>query len=403
MATVKPKFRPSTVDGKEGTLFYRIIHNRRSHRIRTGYKLFPSEWDERSGGILIPPGSDEGRKNYLAVLQDRVAGDTDRLNRIIASYEQELRTYTYADILADYSAPEGADTLFGFMKEMIGRLRRQGRIRTCETYDTTLRNFTRFRKGRDMRFGEIDSEIMVAYELHLKMTGVSKNTSSFYLRILRAVYNRAVEEGFCTQRHPFKHVYTGIAETAKRALALDALRRIRDMELASRPQMDYARNMFLLSFYLRGMSFVDMAYLKKSDVSDSTLTYRRRKTGQTLSVGWEQQMQAIVDRYATEKATSYLLPLITREDGTERTQYESKMQQVNRHLKKIGQQLGLPIPLTTYCARHSWATIARDRNVPLAVISEALGHDNEQTTRIYLDSIRTSVVDDANRMIIEGL
>ena len=80
MATVKPKFRPSTVDGKEGTLFYRIIHNRRSHRIRTGYKLFPSEWDERSGGILIPPGSDEGRKNYLAVLQDRVAGDTDRLN-----------------------------------------------------------------------------------------------------------------------------------------------------------------------------------------------------------------------------------------------------------------------------------------------------------------------------------
>ena len=105
MATVQPKFRPSTVDGKEGTLFYRIIHNRRSHRIRTGYKLFPSEWDERSGGILIPPGSDEGRKNYLAVLQDRVAGDTDRLNRIIASYEQELRTYTYADILGDGYGP----------------------------------------------------------------------------------------------------------------------------------------------------------------------------------------------------------------------------------------------------------------------------------------------------------
>lgn len=119
-----------------------------------------------------------------------------------------------------------------------------------------------------MRFGEIDSEIMVAYELHLKMTGVSKNTSSFYLRILRAVYNRAVEEGFCTQRHPFKHVYTGIAKTAKRALALDALRRIRDMELASRPQMDYARNMFLLSFYLRGMSFVDMAYLKREDLQN---------------------------------------------------------------------------------------------------------------------------------------
>lgn len=112
MASVKPKFRPSTVDGKEGTLFYRIIHNRRAHRIRSGYKLFPSEWDERSGGILIPPDTDDGRKNYLAVLQERVTGDTDRLNRIIASYKQELKTYTYADILADYSAPEGVDTLF---------------------------------------------------------------------------------------------------------------------------------------------------------------------------------------------------------------------------------------------------------------------------------------------------
>lgn len=105
MATVKPKFRPSTVDGKEGTLFYRIIHNRRSHRIRTGYKLFPSEWDERSGGILIPPGSDEGRKNYLAVLQDRVAGDTDRLNRIIASYEQPIRTPTFWRIIRPRRAP----------------------------------------------------------------------------------------------------------------------------------------------------------------------------------------------------------------------------------------------------------------------------------------------------------
>ena len=402
MATVKPKFRPSTVDGKEGTLFYRIIHNRRSHRIRTGYKLFPSEWDERSGGILIPPGSDEGRKNYLAVLQDRVAGDTDRLNRIIASYEQELRTYTYADILADYSAPEGADTLFGFMKEMIGRLRRQGRIRTCETYDTTLRNFNRFRKGRDMRFGEIDSEIMVAYELHLKMTGVSKNTSSFYLRILRAVYNRAVEEGFCTQRHPFKHVYTGIAKTAKRALALDALRRIRDMELASRPQMDYARNMFLLSFYQRGMSFVDMAYLKREDLQNGMLTYCRKKTGQRLSIRWEPCMQQIVERYPNGNP-AYLLPILVRSDSDERRQYKNVGHLINRNLRKLGRELGLAVPLTMYVARHTWASVARSRNIPLSVISESMGHDSEATTRIYLASLDTAVVDQANRLVINSL
>ena len=402
MATVKLKFRPSTVDGKEGTLFYQIIHNRRSHRIRTGYKLFPTEWDDRSGGILIPPGSDDGRKNYLATLQDRVAGETDRLNRIIVSYEQEMRSYTYADILADYSAPEGVDTLFGFMKEMIGQLDRQGRIRTCETYDTTLRNFTRFRKGRDIRFGEIDSETMIAYELHLKMTGVSKNTSSFYLRILRAVYNRAVEEGLCMQRHPFKHVYTGIDKTAKRALALDALRQIRDMELTSCSQMNYARDMFLLSFYLRGMSFVDMAYLKRDDLKNGVLTYRRKKTGQRLSIRWEHCMQQIVERYPNGNP-AYLLPILVRSDSDERRQYKNVGHLINRNLRKLGRELSLPVPLTMYVARHTWASIARSKNIPLSVISESMGHDSEATTRIYLASLDTDVVDQANWVVINLL
>ena len=258
--------------------------------------------------------------------------------------------------------------------------RKTGRTRSAETCLTALNSFKRFRKHVDLSYDEVTSGLVQRYESYLKEQGLCRNTSSFYIRQFRTCYNLAEEQGLTAD-----------------------ISRIYRMDLSGLPQAAFARDIFMFSFFTRGMSFVDMAYLKRSDVSDSTLTYCRRKTGQTLSIGWEQQMQAIVDRYATEKATSYLLPLITREDGTERTQYESKMQQVNRHLKKIGQQLGLPIPLTTYCARHSWATIARDKNVPLAFISEALGHDNEQTTRIYLDSIRTSVVDDANRMIIEGL
>ena len=260
--------------------------------------------------------------------------------------------------------------------------RKTGRTRSAETCLTALNSFKRFRKHVDLSYDEVTSGLVQRYESYLKEQGLCRNTSSFYIRQFRTCYNLAEEQGLTADRHPFRHVYTGVDKTAKRALRQEDISRIYRMDLSGLPQAAFARDIFMFSFFTRGMSFVDMAYLKRSDVSDSTLTYCRRKTG---------------------KATSYLLPLITREDGTERTQYESKMQQVNRHLKKIGQQLGLPIPLTTYCARHSWATIARDKNVPLAVISEALGHDNEQTTRIYLDSIRTSVVDDANRMIIEGL
>ena len=221
--------------------------------------------------------------------------------------------------------------------------RKTGRTRSAETCLTALNSFKRFRKHADLGYDEVTSDLVQRYESYLKEQGLCRNTSSFYIRQFRTCYNLAVEQGLTADRHPFRHVYTGVDKTAKRALRQEDMSRIYRMDLSGLPQAAFARDIFMFSFFTRGMSFVDMAYLKKSDVSDSTLTYRRRKTGQTLSVGWEQQMQAIVDRYATEKATSYLLPLITREDGTERTQYESKMQQVNRHLKKIGQQLGPPL------------------------------------------------------------
>ena len=117
---------------------------------------------------------------------------------------------------------------------------------------------------------------------------------------------------------------------------------------------------------------------------------------------WTKQMQEIMDKYRTN-ATQYLLPVITREDGTERRQYQNMMRKINRHLKDIARLAGLPVPLSMYYTRHSWATIARGKDVPLAVISEALGHDSEMTTQIYLDSIKSSEVDKANRMILEGL
>jgi len=136
-------------------------------------------------------------------------------------------------------------------------------------------------------------------------------------------------------------------------------------------------------------------------VEGGFIRYRRRKTGQQLTIEVTEQIETIVSKYAS--TTQYLLPIIIREDGTERRQYQNQMLRINRSLKKIGEMVGLPIPLSTYVSRHSWATIARDKNVPLSVISEALGHENESTTQIYLDSIRSTAVDKANRIVLEGL
>ena len=299
-------------------------------------------------------------------------------------------------------AGKEANQLFIFMESVIVNLKSLGKIRTSETYATSLSSFKRFRKGRDMALEAVDSDTMMAYEAWLKECGLSLNTCSFYMRNLRAVYNRAVEKGLTTQQFPFKHVYTGVEKTVKRAVPLKTIRQIREMDLSDSPASDFARDMFMFSFYTRGMSFVDMAYLRKKNLQGGILSYRRRKTGQQLFIKWEKPMQELIDKFDTS-GTPYLLPIIKNCDNDARKQYKSDAHRVNQSLKKIGKMLGLAISLTSYVARHSWASIAKSKNIPIATISEAMGHDSENTTRIYLASLDTTVVDKANSLILKSL
>lgn len=211
-----------------------------------------------------------------------------------------------------------------------------------------------------------------------------------------------MERGLAVWHAPFKYVYTGVEKTFKRAVPLTVIRRIRDLDLTLTPATDYARDLFMFSFYTRGMSFIDMAYLKKKDLQNGVLSYRRQKTGQQLFIRWEKPMQEIVDKYDTS-GTCYLLPIIRNMGAEARRQYSSAAHFVNAKLKRLGEQLGLGMPLTTYVARHAWASIAKSKNIPLSTISEAMGHDSERTTRIYLASLDTSVVDKANSLILKSL
>ena len=295
-----------------------------------------------------------------------------------------------------------SESFMGYALDLIGRLRLSGHCRTAESYLTSLNSFMRFRENADVSWGEINTDLMSAYEHYLRREGICPNSSSYYLRNLRAIYNRGVESGLTVQSHPFRRVYTGIDKTVKRAVSLGVIRRIRALDLTSSPSADFARDIFLFSFYTRGMSFVDMAYLKKSDLKNGILTYRRHKTGQLLLIKWEKPMQEIVMKYDTSD-TPYLLPVIREMNADERRQYKNTAHLVNNKLRKLGRRLGLPTPLTCYVARHAWASIAWSKNVPLGTISEAMGHDSEKTTRIYLASLDTSAVDTANSRVLKAL
>ena len=295
-------------------------------------------------------------------------------------------------------ATKPCDSLKVYMQNIILQKEKQGHHRTAETYQATLKSFLTFHKNQDIPLSDLTPELVQSYETWLKTKGLTLNTLSFYLRILRAVYNRAVNEGLIIDQHPFKQVYTGVAKTAKRGISTQDISRIMHLDLSDKPAQSFARDIFLFSFYTRGMSFIDIAKLKMSNIKNGILTYQRSKTSQRISIKWRKEMQAIVDRYH-QPNSDRLLPLI-KGDKNIRRQYDTALHSINHNLKKIGEQLGIPTPLTLYVARHSWASAAQQSNIPLHVISQCLGHTSERTTQIYLSGIDIDEMDKANEKII---
>ena len=399
MASIKVKFRPSINENKEGTIYYQIILNRVIRQLKTDYRLFIHEWDEDNNVIIA---TNNSRQNYLQSIEERIDWDIKRLHSIIAHLESKRVKYTADDIISTFQKQANEQSLFNFMQGVITKLQQMDKQRTSETYRCTLKSFMQFREDKDVLLEDIDSDLMMMYEAYLRGRGLTKNSTSFYMRILRAVYNRAVEKDLTTNLNPFKHVYTGIDKTIKRAIPLKAIKQIKSLDLSLQPSLDFARDMFLFSFYTRGMSFIDMAYLKKKDLSNGILSYRRRKTGQQLFIRWEKCMQEIVDKYDNPQS-EFLLPIIKRADKDNRLQYQSALRFVNNHLKSVVALLNIGITISMYTARHSWASIAKSKNIPISVISEGMGHDSEMTTQIYLASLDNAVVDRANAQILKDL
>ncbi len=409
MASIKVKFRPSSVADREGTIYYQILHDRKPRQILSDFHIFPQEWDEARSTVVANKKSE--RKSLLLSVHEHICLDIKRLKKIVQILDHKGVAYTADDVVDEYNRYVGNCSLFGFMEAIILKLVQNGKVRTAETYSSTLNSFRKFvadnasyagSSHSDIMLDNISSEVMEAYEAWMRRRGVSSNTVSFYTRILRAVYNRAVESEIIENRNPFRHVYTGVDKTIKRALPIPIIKKIRALDLSYDPQLDYARDMFIMSFMLRGMSFIDMSFLKKTDLVNGHITYRRRKTGQQLNIEWTKEMQMILDKYPENK-TDYLLPIIRNIGTNERFVYHNVGYKINRNLKAIAALVGVTDTLTLYVARHSWASAAKAKGIPLSVISEGMGHDSEATTQIYLSSLDTSVVDKANSLIIKCL
>lgn len=397
-------------------LAYRIKQNGNYGTLLTDLSVEPHEWSQQLQTII--PTAHVKRNIYLGYIQSRIKADVDFINGLLNdSPHTTHRSNSFSAFISEaYALYKRENSLSSFASEVIEKFYINRQYRTAETYQTAINSFRKFlsfypfaspiwvdAKEPDILLQCLSDSIIETYEYHLRNKGLQPNTTSFYMRILRAIYNRAAEKNLVNASNPFHHVYTGVDKTIKRAISLSSLKKITNMDLSGNPSLEYARDMFLLSLYMQGMSFVDMAYLRISDLRDGYICYRRSKTGKTIWIKWLDDMKRIVDKYHTNPP--FLLPILHSDSDpiSLRKQYLRKSYSINRALKKVAAYAGINTNLTLYCARHSWATAAQAKGISVGTISRGMGHESESTTRIYLGMLGTNTVDRANRLIINAI
>lgn len=398
MPKIKLKFRPSVIAGKAGSIYFSVSHRSVVRSITTGIRVMPEEWDGKNHRLLSAGAG-------TVMMQNHIDSDMASLHKVVQDLEILGSDYTVDDIVSRFLAPERHMTVLSFFREQIQFLTDCNRLGTAANYRLASNSLSAFLGGRDIFFSEMTSCFVEQYGDYLMRRGMVRNSLSFHMRILRSLYNKAVRRGYAEQSFPFRDVYTGIDRTRKRAVGEDVISRLMRIDVSDSPSLSFARDLFMFSFYTRGMAFVDMAYLRKSDIRDGMLRYARHKTGQHLAVRVEPCIMEIIERYsASEEDCPYVFPILSGEDSASCfSQYKSELRIYNYRLKRLSELLGLGCSLSSYTSRHSWATTARNHNVPLSVISAGMGHSSERTTQIYLTSLENSFIDNANRGILEAL
>lgn len=291
-----------------------------------------------------------------------------------------------------------------FMEMQISEKNSYQKCKTALNYGSAYRSFVSFLRIKErvlsLTFSEVTSELIRRYEFYLiEERKIRRNSSSFYIRILRAVFHKGLAYYDLNLPNPFRSVYAGVDTTVKRAVDINAITKLIRYQSENK-QLNFTKDAFLFCFLARGMAFIDFVKLQKSDCRNGRIIYRRSKTRRLLSVKVDAMMVEIINRYADPKS-DYLFPVMKTPTFSQLA-YEKALQHYNYHLRKLAEEIGVD-NLTSYVARHSWATQASRLHIPTRVISESMGHSNERVTAIYLASLDNHEIDMANKKVLDKI
>ena len=284
------------------------------------------------------------------------------------------------------------------MDFQVARKREAGKDSTADLYRVVRNRLYRFWKGASLQWTDITAAMVDDFGSSLRAEGLAVNTVNSYLSSFRALCHTALREGLPgPASDPFAGLHLKREETAKRALKIAEVNKVMQADYPAEPSLREALDLFIFSYLACGIPFVDLAYLTKKNIVGGEIVYYRHKTGALIRVGITPAMRLLLRKYG-QKGSPYLFPVLSAgKDGHEA--YKAALRKYNSLLVIIGERLHLSVKLTSYVARHSWATEALRQNIPVAVISQAMGHTSEKTTRIYLAQLDQSVLNKANAKI----
>jgi site-specific recombinase XerD len=357
--------------------------------VTTNYRIFPYEWDNTRHCLLFSR-SELSRKKRLVEIEQQMHSDLQRLETIIRALEKRGH-YTMEDILSKFCITPPDNMISSYTQKLSKELVQKGQSRTARAYRTAVKGLIAFNDGKDLLLEQINSSFLTKYEIYLKNTRKNSNTIAFYMRNIKAIYHKAVQEEMIQPRYrnPFGRIIcAGLFPTWKQVLTKEEIRTLFQLELSlTKADLRDSLKLFMFCFYAQGMSFIDLAFLKKENIRTDQIGYVRKKTGQFMRIHITDPMRVIIDYFGPMTGNSkYVFPVIKPELGPEHLQYEIALQHQNKQLKILGKMAHIDIPLSTHMARHAWANIACLEAIPLPVISEALGHPNRNTTMRYVHS-----------------
>ncbi|WP_302605121.1 site-specific integrase [uncultured Alistipes sp.] len=396
-------YTSKTLSNGQHPIMLRLTKNRKRKYISLHISLTPQYWDAEK---CKPRRNCPDKERIEALIQQK----TQELQSQVMDFKTNDKEYTLNTLVEKASHKVVRQTVEEYLNDYINRLLAEKRIGNAKTFQELRTSLTKFCCSLDFYFIDIDTEWLKRYEQWLRVERhYSENSIGIRFRSLRVLYNSAIADGLIRKAdYPFDtfKVSKFKETTAKRSLTKEDIRRIMDCEVQMltkypKPFLQLAKDLFLFSYLSCGINLTDILHIRHADIVDGRLVINRQKTGKLLSFQLQPAALDIIDKYRRRNAhpQDYIFPVLRRSVHITAQQQYARVQRtnkrVNRYLKLIGEHLHLPIALTTYVARHSFATVLKRSGVSTAIISESLGHSSEKITQIYLDSFENSQIDAA--------